>query len=278
MLVEERQKTADLAGVPYLTLSLNIESALVGHDFARVLIFERSGGKFFIDHNLQEINHHHLYVVPPTHSYRLSIESVGNVICLDIPEDSLTDECRQIMYRIAYDKGKGFDFGEALPYYNLLKERMKTGKRHIFEDELLSPVSRSIKKAQSRVFKPKYGYMEMIRNFYLSYRHAAELRKNTIPEVCQTLNLHKQTLQRAFKEILGHSPQAVADMRIVSEAVYMLSQPSRHGASISSIAYELNFPNESDFARHFKKVTGHSPSRFRMYMYEQLTTTAPCEI
>ena len=273
MLVAEKPKVMESA-VPYLTLGMNIESAMIGYDFVRVLIFERAGGRFFIDHHLQIIRQHHLYVVPPAHSYRMSIETAGNVICLDIPEGSLTDECRQIMYNLSFDARKGYDYGAALPYYQRLKERMKEGRRHIFDDEMLSPVSRSVKNTREQPFRPKYSYMEMIRNFYLSYRHAASLRRETIPEICQTLNLHKQTLQRAFKEILGHSPQAVTDLRLVSEAVYMLAQPSGSAAPVSSIAYELNFPNESDFARHFKKVTGFSPTRFRAYMQEQLSVDA----
>lgn len=78
-------------------------------------------------------------------------------------------------------------------------------------------------------------------------------------DVADSLHMSLRTLQRklsdentSYKEILGETRQELANQYL------------RHGyLSVSEVTYLLGFSEPSNFARAFKRWTGHTPSEFR---------------
>ncbi|WP_372755044.1 helix-turn-helix domain-containing protein [Mariniflexile sp.] len=67
-------------------------------------------------------------------------------------------------------------------------------------------------------------------------------------------------LSKVLKEVSGKTAGQLIDDAIIMEAKILLNNPS---LSISQIAYELKFSNQSFFGKYFKKNTGISPSQYR---------------
>ncbi|MCB0458901.1 MAG: AraC family transcriptional regulator, partial [Flavobacteriaceae bacterium] len=62
------------------------------------------------------------------------------------------------------------------------------------------------------------------------------------------------------KEVSGKSTSQLINEIVVMEAKIMLDNPK---LTISQIAQELQFSNQSFFGKFFKKNTGISPSNYR---------------
>lgn len=74
-------------------------------------------------------------------------------------------------------------------------------------------------------------------------------------------HLSKSHLMKVFKESLGISISEYINRRRVYEAKRMLL--STNEVSITEIAYQVGFKQLSHFSASFKKITGHSPEKFR---------------
>ncbi|MEC4113505.1 helix-turn-helix domain-containing protein [Myroides pelagicus] len=87
---------------------------------------------------------------------------------------------------------------------------------------------------------------------------AIQLRK--VSDYASLLNIHPHYLNDTVKEIVGASASAYIYKVIAEEAKSRLIQTSD---TISMIAEELNFTDESYFSRFFKKQTGITPLQYR---------------
>jgi AraC-like DNA-binding protein len=80
-------------------------------------------------------------------------------------------------------------------------------------------------------------------------------------EYAELLYVTPHHLNAIFKELLGKSAGGMIRDRVVLEA-------KRLDISISEIAYELNFRDNSYFSKFFKKYTGITPEEFRILTLE----------
>jgi len=74
------------------------------------------------------------------------------------------------------------------------------------------------------------------------------------------LHVHPNSLNAAARKSLGQSAKETIDLKLVSEAKYLLHHTN---LSVKQIAYELGFESASNFFRFFKRYTGHSPLNYR---------------
>ena len=75
------------------------------------------------------------------------------------------------------------------------------------------------------------------------------------------LNKSPKTITNTFKKIGEKSPLQIIHDRILLEAKNLLHYTKQ---DISEIAYDLGFENVQVFSRFFKRLTGNSPTEFRV--------------
>lgn len=77
------------------------------------------------------------------------------------------------------------------------------------------------------------------------------------------LNISENYLNKCVKEVTGKPPKQWINEISILHSQILLQDSSR---DIAGIAFELNYQSPSYFARLFKKVSGQSPSAFRLHM------------
>lgn len=92
----------------------------------------------------------------------------------------------------------------------------------------------------------------------LVFEHAGTQRKVKFyaDKMCITTNY----LACLVQEQIGQSPKILIDTRCIQEIKLLLRTTT---VSVQEIAYKLNFPDQSFFARYFRKHTGLSPLEYR---------------
>ena len=80
-----------------------------------------------------------------------------------------------------------------------------------------------------------------------------------INEFAGMLFINPNHLSDTIKEVLGKSPCAVYEEKLIEAAKELLKNPTK---SISDIAYTLSY-DHSNFTKFFKRLTGSTPKEFR---------------
>ena len=76
-----------------------------------------------------------------------------------------------------------------------------------------------------------------------------------------TVGLSTYHFARSFRAALGVPPHEYQLQRRIERARQLLR--TRPSLTVAAIAVELGFADESHFRRHFKRVVGLTPGRFR---------------
>ncbi len=85
-------------------------------------------------------------------------------------------------------------------------------------------------------------------------------RNLTIQEVARVCNISERTLNRRIRESLGASPYEIMLRIRIQIAARSLVEGNK---SLSTIALESGFCDQSSFTQHFRKRTGFTPLQFR---------------
>jgi AraC-like DNA-binding protein len=89
--------------------------------------------------------------------------------------------------------------------------------------------------------------------------HSCRDSSPTIKELANYVNLNPFQTIRIFRETFGVTPHAYLLSLKVSRAKDLL----RSGTTISEVAMELGFVDQSHLHRNFKKMTGATPGEYR---------------
>nr|WP_315034773.1 helix-turn-helix domain-containing protein [uncultured Chryseobacterium sp.] len=86
------------------------------------------------------------------------------------------------------------------------------------------------------------------------------IKKKLVTEYADLLHIHPNHLNDVIKETTGFPASHFIQKQLIQEAKSRLIQTS---STVSMIAMELNFTDESYFGRFFKKQTGVTPLQYR---------------
>jgi len=100
----------------------------------------------------------------------------------------------------------------------------------------------------------------------LVYKH--HLEHKTILFYAAELSISENYLHRCIKETIGESPKEWINKVGILQSQLLLQDLTK---SISEIAFELNYGDPSYFGRLFKKITGITPSEYRIAFMQDLS-------
>jgi AraC-like DNA-binding protein len=81
-----------------------------------------------------------------------------------------------------------------------------------------------------------------------------------VDELSERLNINRRQLERRFASVIGLSPKQLAKIIRLQATLKMLD--NKHFTSLTSLAYENGYFDQTHFIKDFKEFTGVSPSQF----------------
>jgi AraC-like DNA-binding protein len=83
----------------------------------------------------------------------------------------------------------------------------------------------------------------------------------SIQNLCERLKISRKTLLRLFKKHIICAPKEFSNVVKFRKALNFY-QSHRDKPQLTQLAYENAYYDQSDFIKHFKKVTGYNPKKF----------------
>lgn len=81
----------------------------------------------------------------------------------------------------------------------------------------------------------------------------------SVLEISEALNINRKTLLRIFNKHLNCSPKEFSNLVKFRKAINTYQE---HKPALTDLAYQNDYYDQSDFIKHFKKVTGFNPKKF----------------
>ncbi|QCR22301.1 AraC family transcriptional regulator [Pontibacter sp. SGAir0037] len=85
----------------------------------------------------------------------------------------------------------------------------------------------------------------------------------SVKDYAHELCIHPNYLNEMVQKVLGKSASQLLQERTAQEALTLLRQTD---LTVSQVAYRLGFESVSYFSRFFKRVTGYTPSEYRVLL------------
>ncbi|HVI45871.1 MAG TPA: AraC family transcriptional regulator [Chitinophaga sp.] len=120
--------------------------------------------------------------------------------------------------------------------------------------------SKELNKGINRSAEVTFRFKELVYKHYLKHK--------TISFYAGELFVSENYLHRCIKETIGESPKEWINKVCILQSQLLLQDLTK---GISEIAFELNYGDPSYFGRLFKKVTGVTPSAYRMAFMQDLS-------
>lgn len=113
---------------------------------------------------------------------------------------------------------------------------------------------------------------------YLSYsiNKVSEIlvAKGSINNICNQISISNKSLIRAFKKYVGINPVKYSHLQAINNSLLLLSKEPKQ--SLTKLAYNLNFYDQSHFINLFKSVTSLTPSQYStLVTNNQIDKTSP---
>ncbi len=241
------------------------------HDFYLVMLFTKGSGSHTIDFNEYKISRGAMFFMSPSevHSWKLSDDADGYILFFNSSFHLMEALSRQL-FNLPFFRTKN------KISYALLNEKDLKQTSNIFKSMLTE-----------NSFDSKYlpfimrSYMDVLLYKLASVIKADALKQETmgsvLPELetliglyykehhsvlfyAEKLHTTSQQLNATAKNYLDKTVQDLIHERVMAEARRLLVYSS---LTVSEIAYELNFKDNSYFNRFFKKEEGLTPDQFR---------------
>lgn len=120
--------------------------------------------------------------------------------------------------------------------------------------------STELKKGINRSAEITFNFKELVYKYYLDHK--------TISFYAANLSVSENYLHRCLKETIDESPKEWINKVSILQSQLLLQDLTK---SISEIAFELNYGDPSYFGRLFKKITGVTPSDYRLTFMQDLS-------
>lgn len=170
----------------------------------------------------------------------------------------------KIIHKLSFDHHEMENF---LLLVNLLQKKSIESKNIFFGDEMLSHTFNLLMFEIASIYKKKYSELktEVTRKEELMMKFLKILddnfkRERGVQFYADQLFVTTGHLSKVLKDVCGKTASELIDDAVIMEARILLTNPS---LTISQIADELQFSDQSFFGKFFKKKIGTSPSEYR---------------
>jgi AraC-like DNA-binding protein len=245
-----------------------------GHSFYHFVFFSKGAGKQAIDFTSFPVKPGQIYFMNPgqVHNWQFSGEVDGYIV--NFSESFFDSFFKEPNYleRFPFFGGYGEDqvilltghcVKEVTEVFERLLIELKPEKIHATEMirtlllQLFITVTRQIEPArQQQLSKPGYttfrNFQKLVNEHYLKLKLPSEYAAR--------LYVTPNYLNALCRDLLGKSAGEIIRDRIMLEARRLLINAD---ISISEIAMQLNFEDNSYFTKFFKKYAGKTPEEFR---------------
>lgn len=247
------------------------------HTFYEIIWFREAGGTHTVDFKEYPIEKNMLFFLSPgqVHFFDHAVAHKGILImfCTDFLKAERTDEDIFIKYNL-------FNAFDLQPYCTISEEtaQLLLAVLHKLEEEqhhenqighvdmlrsltkiFLVLVHRHCEKSSDNALSEK----KSAHRLFVLFRKMLEqhyMRKHTVKEYADSLNVSSKTLSNCVLESSGRTPLTLINGRITLEAKRLLRFSNM---MVKEIADFLGFEDPSYFVKFFKRQTGHLPSAFR---------------
>lgn len=125
---------------------------------------------------------------------------------------------------------------------------------------LLLNASRAAEKATRAEHTQGSRKSDLVERFRIAVNDSRGCGKS-VNDYAEQLGITPSHLRRICQEVLGESPLAVINQRLILAAQRELAYSSM---TVQQVAYSLEFEDSAYFSRFFRKQTGMTPSEFRL--------------
>ena len=241
------------------------------HNFYQMVLFLSGSGKHEIDFREYQVSRGQVYFMGPgqVHTWMFEDNITGFIVNFDI------DYFKSLLLQPDYIENLNlfstlqtgvFDLDEVIvrEVTSLLHQLIDLNTQAVGIDVKRSLLLYILLKLD-QAYRPSYSnktidyHMVLIKNFKsLVDQHYKALH---LPkEYAELLFVTPNHLNSVCKEYLGQQAGEVIRNRILLEAKRLLILPDW---TVSQVAYELNFNDNSYFTKFFKKIVGMTPEEFR---------------
>ncbi len=156
-----------------------------------------------------------------------------------IPANELTDSCFNLAEETS---GRRFSLSERLLNTNDLRQKI-----NIIEDFLIDQIVRN-----ATHFETEINYaVQLIQQ---------SLGNQRIFDLARTLQMSLRTLERRFEQQVGVTPKMYSSISKFNAAMQRIE--AGHFDSLTALAHDLGYADQSHFIRWFKHYTGETPLAF----------------
>lgn len=85
-------------------------------------------------------------------------------------------------------------------------------------------------------------------------------KKLLIRDICHQLSISNKSLIKAYQKHIGLTPVKYVQLQSINKALHVLSKEPQQ--SLTKLAYDLNFYDQSHFINSFKETTSMTPSHY----------------
>lgn len=240
------------------------------HDFYLVMLFTKGSGKHTIDFNQYTVKRGAVFFMSPaeTHSWDLSKETDGYVLFFN-PAFYLMDALpRQIKYLPFFNPENKLNYGQLKN--DAIETIEKIIKQMDAENKEASAFKKNILRSYLDILLYKLANVLQTKNVLSTELNPVPTLLSLIEEnykahkpisfYAEKLHMGTQKLNVICNDQLHKTVHLLLQDRLLTEAKRLLAYSS---LTISEIAYQLNFNDNSYFNRFFKRAEGVTPEQFR---------------
>ena len=241
------------------------------HDFYLVMLFTKGSGEHSIDFNTYTVNRGSVFFMSPSeiHSWNLSDDTDGYVLFFN-HSFYLMDALSKQLFKLPFFKSMD-KIRHALLNEEELKNIEIVFKSIVIEAESASAFKNAILRSYLDVLLFKFADIITINNDEriqpISLVPELEIliesffmEHQPVSFYAEKLNTTSQQLNSITKNYLNKTVAELIQERMIAEAKRLMVYSS---LTISEIAYQLNFNDNSYFNRFFKKAEKCTPEQFR---------------
>jgi AraC family transcriptional regulator, transcriptional activator of pobA len=244
------------------------------HNYFEIFFFAQGGGNHFIDFNSYKIYSNSIHFVLPgqIHCVRREKGSFGSVILFSSDFYHLHFKINDILSEFYFSKNtpvlslSGPEFSAYRPLLDALsteynsKSALKENIICSYLNIILVNCKRKLEDTPGASSPDDSTYHDIFRKFRIFIeKHYIELHLPS--DYSALLNLSEKHLNEISRQISDQTASALIQERIILEAKRLLFHSD---LSFKEIGYTLHFEDASYFSRFFKRLTGSTPSEFRI--------------